>query len=93
MPSSIEQLAALQQVDTQLRALRLELSALGGAAAELKTTVGTKRSVTQAKRQEMQELEKQWGVQFKPDDKQVGYIEEAHAIEAKAKAASQPAAP
>ena len=59
MPSSIEQLAALQQVDTQLRAVRLELAALGGAAAEVKTTVGTKRSVTQAKRQEMQELEKQ----------------------------------
>ena len=59
MPSSIEQLAALQNVDTELRALRLELSALGGAAAELKTTVGTKRSVTQAKRQEMAELERQ----------------------------------
>jgi predicted nucleic acid-binding Zn-ribbon protein len=59
LPSSIEQLAALQQVDTELRALRLELAALGTAAAELKTAVGTKRSVTQAKRQEMQELERQ----------------------------------
>jgi len=59
LPSSIEQLAALQNVDTELRALRLELSALGGAAAELKTAVGTKRSVTQAKRQEMAELERQ----------------------------------
>ena len=59
MASPIEQLYALQHVDTELRALRLELSALGGAASELKTTVGTKRSVTQAKRQEMAELERQ----------------------------------
>jgi len=59
LPSPIEQLFALQNVDTELRALRLELSALGGAASELKTTVGTKRSVTQAKRQEMAELERQ----------------------------------
>ena len=59
MASPIDQLYALQQVDTQLRALRLELSALQGAASELKTAVGNKRSVAQAKRQEMAELERQ----------------------------------
>ena len=59
MPSPIEQLFSLQHVDTELRALRLELAALHDAAAELKTTVGTKRSVTQAKRQEVSELERQ----------------------------------
>ena len=59
MPSPIEQLFNLQHVDTELRALRLELAALHDAAAELKTTVGTKRSVTQAKRQEVSELERQ----------------------------------
>lgn len=59
MASAIDQLFRLQHVDTELRALKLELAALGGAAGELKTTVGTKRSVTQAKRQEMAELEKQ----------------------------------
>jgi len=59
LPSPIERLYALQHVDTELRALRLELSALEGAASELKTEVGTKRSVTQAKRQEMVELERQ----------------------------------
>lgn len=59
MPSPIEQLYALQHVDTELRALRLELGALEGAAAELKTEVGTKRSVTQAKRQEVADLERQ----------------------------------
>ena len=59
MASPIERLYALQHVDTELRALRLELSALEGAASDLKTEVGTKRSVTQAKRQEMAELERQ----------------------------------
>lgn len=59
MASTIDQLFALQRVDTELRALKLELAALGGAAGELKTSVGTKRSVTQAKRQEMADLEKQ----------------------------------
>lgn len=59
MASAIDQLFALQRVDTELRVLKLELAALGGAAGELKTTVGTKRSVTQAKRQEMADLEKQ----------------------------------
>jgi uncharacterized protein len=59
LASPIDQLHALQNVDTQLRALQLELSALEGAAAEVKTTVGAKRSVTQAKRQEMSELERQ----------------------------------
>ena len=59
MPSSTEQLFALQHVDTELRALRLELAALQSAASELKTTVGSKRSVTQAKRQEVSELERQ----------------------------------
>ena len=59
MPSPIDQLYALQNVDTELRALRLELTALETAAAEMKTAVGTKRSVTQAKRQEMADLERQ----------------------------------
>jgi uncharacterized protein len=59
LASPIERLYALQHVDTELRALRLELSALEGAASELKTEVGTKRSVAQAKRQEMAELERQ----------------------------------
>jgi predicted nucleic acid-binding Zn-ribbon protein len=59
LASSIDHLFALQRVDTELRALKLELAALGGAAGELKTSVGTKRSVTQAKRQEMADLEKQ----------------------------------
>lgn len=59
MASPIEQLYALQHIDTELRALRLELGALEGAAAEVKTAVGTKRSVTQAKRQEVAELERQ----------------------------------
>ena len=59
MPNSIEQLHALQSIDTELRALRLELAALESAAGEVKTAVGTKRSVTQAKRQEMAELERQ----------------------------------
>ena len=59
MPSSTEQLFALQHVDTELRALRLELAALQSAASELKTTVGTRRSVTQAKRQEVSDLERQ----------------------------------
>jgi uncharacterized protein len=59
LPSPTEQLFALQHVDTELRALRLELAALQSAASELKTTVGTKRSVTQAKRQEVSDLERQ----------------------------------
>ncbi len=59
MASAIDQLFALQRVDSELRVLKLELSALGGAAEELKATVGTRRSVTQAKRQEMADLEKQ----------------------------------
>jgi predicted nucleic acid-binding Zn-ribbon protein len=59
LASPIERLYALQHVDTELRALRLELSALEGAASELRTEVGTRRSVTQAKRQEMAELERQ----------------------------------
>ncbi|MBI2962751.1 MAG: hypothetical protein HYY35_03285 [Deltaproteobacteria bacterium] len=59
MASPIQQLYALQHVDTELRALRLELGALEGAAAEVKTAVGAKRSVTQAKRQEVAELERQ----------------------------------
>jgi predicted nucleic acid-binding Zn-ribbon protein len=59
LSSSTEQLYALQHVDTDLRALRLELAALEGAASEVKTAVGAKRSVTQAKRNEMAELERQ----------------------------------
>jgi predicted nucleic acid-binding Zn-ribbon protein len=59
LASPIDQLHALQKVDTELRALRLELAALESAAADLKTAVGTKRSVTQAKRQEMADLERQ----------------------------------
>jgi len=59
LANPIERLYALQHVDTELRALRLELSALEGAASDLKTEVGTKRSVTQVKRQEMAELERQ----------------------------------
>jgi uncharacterized protein len=59
LPSPIDQLYALQNLDTELRALRLELTALETAAAEMKTAVGTKRSVTQAKRQEMADLERQ----------------------------------
>jgi predicted nucleic acid-binding Zn-ribbon protein len=59
LPSPIDQLFALQHVDTELRALRLELAALQSAASELKTAVGTKRSVTQAKRQEVSDLERQ----------------------------------
>jgi predicted nucleic acid-binding Zn-ribbon protein len=57
--SSTEQLYALQRVDTELRALRLELAALEGAASEVRTAVGAKRSVTQAKRNEVAELERQ----------------------------------
>ncbi|MGH7897384.1 MAG: zinc ribbon domain-containing protein [Candidatus Binatia bacterium] len=59
MANTFERLLSLQRVDTELRALKLELSALGGSAAEVKTEVGTKRSVTQAKRQEMADLERQ----------------------------------
>ncbi len=59
MSSPTEQLYELQHVDTNLRALRLEIAALEGAASEMKTAVGTKRSVTQAKRHEVAELERQ----------------------------------
>ena len=58
MANPIDRLYALQHVDTELRALRLELTALEGAASDLKTEVGTKRSVTQVRRQEMAELER-----------------------------------
>ena len=59
MANPIAQLYALQRVDTELRALKLELAVRGGSASEMKTEVGTKRSVTQAKRQEMADLERQ----------------------------------
>jgi predicted nucleic acid-binding Zn-ribbon protein len=59
LSSPTEQLYVLQRVDTNLRALRLEIAALEGAASEVKTAVGTKRSVTQAKRHEVAELERQ----------------------------------
>lgn len=59
MASPVERLFALQQVDSEFRALRLELAVLESAASEVKTEVGTKRSVTQAKRQEMADLERQ----------------------------------
>jgi uncharacterized protein len=59
LANAFERLLALQRVDTELRALKLELAALGGSASEVKTEVGGKRSVTQAKRQEMADLERQ----------------------------------
>jgi uncharacterized protein len=59
LPSPTEQLYELQHVDTDLRALRLEIVALEGAASEVRTAVGTKRSVTQAKRNELADLERQ----------------------------------
>ncbi len=58
MPSVVDQLFALQTVDIQLRKLRLELSGLGAAAAELRTEVATKRLLTQTKRLEMSEVER-----------------------------------
>jgi hypothetical protein len=58
LPSVVDQLFALQTVDIQLRRLRLELSGLGAAAAELRTEVATKRLLTQTKRQEVSDVDR-----------------------------------
>lgn len=59
MASAIEQLFVLQEVDTRLRAIKLELEALESAAAAARAEAEEKRAELESRRREMAEMEKQ----------------------------------
>ncbi|MGH7857580.1 MAG: zinc ribbon domain-containing protein, partial [Candidatus Binatia bacterium] len=58
MPTPIEQLFALQQIDIELRRMRLELEELARSAADTRTLVDDKRPVVLARRHQMGEMER-----------------------------------